>query len=154
MYVWTSLSWEQTRSTSFCILHNADCEDLPGDSENKGSTCNAGNPGSIPGLGRSSGEGDGNPLHYCRLENSMDRGAWRATVHRASKSRARLSNTFHLMLTAERQVSVLRDYREQAQKKACPYEDVFCKKEGEKESAAQGLQRPNLVTTNGERSWG
>ena len=76
----------------------------------------------------------------------MDRDAWRATVHRASKSRARLS--------AERQVSVLRDYREQAQKKACPYEDVFCKKEGETESAAQGLQRPNLVTTNGERSWG
>ena len=84
----------------------------------------------------------------------MDRGAWRATVHRASKSRARLSNTFHLMLTAERQVSALRDYSKQAQKKACTYEDLFCKKEDEKESAAQGLQRPNLVTTNGERSWG
>ena len=113
---------------------------MPGDSENKESTGKAGNQGSIPGLGRSSGEGNGNPLHYCCLENSTGRGAWRAAVHRASKSRARLSNTFHLMLTAERQVSALRDYSEQAQKKACPYEDLFCKKEGEKESAEQGLE--------------
>ena len=42
------------------------------------------------------------------------------------------------MLTAERQVSALRDYSEQAQKKACPDEDLFCKKEGEKERAGQG----------------
>ena len=37
--------------------------------------------GSIPGLGRSTGEGTGNPLHYSCLENAMDRGAWQATVH-------------------------------------------------------------------------
>ena len=43
--------------------------------------CNAGDPGLIPGLGRSPGEGNGNPLLYSRLENSTDRGAWRATVH-------------------------------------------------------------------------
>ena len=43
--------------------------------------CNAGNTGSIPGSGRSPGEGNGNPLQYSCLENPMDRGAWRATVH-------------------------------------------------------------------------
>jgi len=42
--------------------------------------------GSIPGSGRSSGEGNGNPLQYSCLENSMDRGAWRATVHGVAKS--------------------------------------------------------------------
>ena len=42
--------------------------------------------GSIPGLGRSPGGGHGNPLQYSCLENPMDRGAWRATVHRVSKS--------------------------------------------------------------------
>ena len=44
------------------------------------SACNAGEPGSIPGSGRSPGEGNGNPLQYSCLENPMDRGAWRATV--------------------------------------------------------------------------
>ena len=43
-------------------------------------------PGSIPGLGRSPGGGHGNPLQYSCLENPMDRGTWRATVHRVSKS--------------------------------------------------------------------
>ena len=42
--------------------------------------------GSIPGSGRSPGEGNGNPLQYSCLENSMDRGAWWATVHRLAKS--------------------------------------------------------------------
>ena len=45
-----------------------------------------GDPGSIPGLGRSAGQGDGNPLQYSCLENSMDRGAWWATVHDVTKS--------------------------------------------------------------------
>ena len=48
---------------------------LLGGSDGKESVCNARDPGSIPGLGRSPGEGDGNPLQYSRLENSMDRGA-------------------------------------------------------------------------------
>ena len=56
------------------------------------SACNAGDPGSIPGLGRSPGEGNGNPLQYSCLENPMDRGAWWATVHGVTKSRTRLSN--------------------------------------------------------------
>ena len=50
--------------------------DFPGGSEVKASASNAGNPGSIPGLGRSPGEGNGNPLQYSCLENPMDRGAW------------------------------------------------------------------------------
>ena len=54
---------------------------FPGGSNGKESACDAGNPGSIPGLGRSPGEGNGNPLQNSSLENSMDREAWRATVH-------------------------------------------------------------------------
>ena len=46
--------------------------------------------GSIPGLGRSPGEGHGNPLQYFCLENPLDRGAWRATVHRITQSQTRL----------------------------------------------------------------
>ena len=60
----------------------------------KESTCNAGDPSSIPGSGRSSGKGIGYPLQYSCLENSMDRGAWKATVHGVTKSRTRLSD-FH-----------------------------------------------------------
>ena len=61
-------------------------------SDYKGSACNAGDPGSIPGSGRSPGDGNGNPLEYSCLENSMDRGAWQATVHGVTKSQTRLSN--------------------------------------------------------------
>ena len=50
--------------------------DFLGGSDSKESACNAGDLGSIPGLGRSPGEGDGNPLQYSCLENSMDRGSW------------------------------------------------------------------------------
>ena len=60
--------------------------------EVKASACNAGDLGSIPGLGRSPGEGNGNPLQYSCLENPMDRGAWWAIVHGVAKSRTRLSN--------------------------------------------------------------
>ena len=52
----------------------------------KASACKAGDPGSIPGLGRSSGEGNGNPLQYSCLENPMDGGAWWATVHGLTES--------------------------------------------------------------------
>ena len=56
---------------------------------------NAGDLGSILGLGRSSGEGNGNPLQYFCLENPMDRGVWWATVHGVAKSRTRLSDFTH-----------------------------------------------------------
>ena len=59
--------------------------DFPGGSDGKASAYNAGDPGSIPGLGGSSGEGNGNPLQYSCLENPMDRGAWWATVHGVAK---------------------------------------------------------------------
>ena len=54
-------------------------------SNSKESACNMGNLGSIPGLGRSPGEGNSYPLQYSGLENSMDRRAWRATVHGVTK---------------------------------------------------------------------
>jgi len=59
---------------------------FPGGSDNKESACNAGDPGSIPGLGRCPGEGNVNPLQCSCLENPMDRGAWWATVHGVTKS--------------------------------------------------------------------
>ena len=63
---------------------------FPGGSDGKESVCNAGDLGLIPGSGRSPGEGDGNPLHCSCLENSMDKGAWWAIVHRVIKSPTRL----------------------------------------------------------------
>ena len=59
---------------------------FPGGSNSKESTCNAGDTGSIHVSGRSTGEGNGNPLQYSCLENSMDKGAWQATVHGVAKS--------------------------------------------------------------------
>ena len=64
--------------------------DFPGGSDGKASVYNAGDPGSIPGLGRSPGEGNGNPLQYSCLENPMDKGGWQATVHGVAKSLTRL----------------------------------------------------------------
>ena len=58
----------------------------------KESACSVGDPGSIPGLGRSPGEGNGSILQYSCLENSMDRGAWQATVHGVTKSQIQLSD--------------------------------------------------------------
>ena len=58
----------------------------------KESACNAGDPGSIPGSGRSPEEGNGNPLQYSCLENPMDRRPWQATVHEGHKSQTQLSD--------------------------------------------------------------
>ena len=74
--------WNQTAfSVSLSVR-----DSIPGGSDGKESPCNAGDLASIPGLGRSSGEGNGNPLQYSYLENSMDRGAWRTIVHGLAKS--------------------------------------------------------------------
>ena len=59
---------------------------FPGGSDGKESACIAGDSGSIPGLGRSPGEGNGYPRCYSCLENSLDRGAWWATVHGVAKN--------------------------------------------------------------------
>ena len=65
---------------------------FPGGSDGKASARNAVDPGSILGLGRSPGEGNGNPLQYPCLENSLNGEAWWATVHGVAKSRTRLSD--------------------------------------------------------------
>ena len=76
--------------------------DFPGDSDGKASACNEGDLGSIPGSGRSPGEGNGNPLQYSCLENPMDGRAWWATIHGVAESQTQLSDftftfTFNLI---------------------------------------------------------
>ena len=65
---------------------------FPDVSDDEDSTCNAEDPGSIPGSGRSPTEGKSYPLQYSCLENSMDRGAWWATVQGVTKSQTQLSD--------------------------------------------------------------
>ena len=72
--------------SSYSVPHG-----LPWRLSGKESTCSAGGMDLIPGTGRAPGEGNGNPLQYCCLDNPMDRGAWRAAVHGVTKSRAWLS---------------------------------------------------------------
>ena len=64
----------------------------PRGSDGQETTCDAGDPGSIPGAGRPPGEGKDNPLQYSGLGNPTDRGAWRATTHGVTNSRTRLSD--------------------------------------------------------------
>ena len=75
-------------------------QDFPGSSDGKASTYNAGDPDSIPGSGRSPGEGNGNQLQYSCLENPMDLGAWWATIHGVAKSwtRQRDFTSLHFQL--------------------------------------------------------
>ena len=94
--VYMSVSVCQSVPAFFCYL--VSIHYFPGGSEGKKSACSTGDLGSIPGSGRSPGEGNGNPLQHTCLENSMDRGSWQATVHGVSKSGTWLSNftfTFH-----------------------------------------------------------
>ena len=65
---------------------------LPCGSDDKESAYNAGDPGSIPRLGRFPGEGNGNPLQYSCLGNPMDKGAWQTAVHDVAKSQTQLNN--------------------------------------------------------------
>ena len=78
MRVWrtTSTASQLHRSFAACSVARG----FPGGSDRQESACSAGDPGSIPGFGRSPGEENGNPLQYSCLENSMDRKAWRATI--------------------------------------------------------------------------
>jgi len=69
---------------------------FPHSSVGKESACNARDPGLIPGLGRSPGEGNGNPLQYSCMESPMDRGAWQATVHS-------ITSVGHYLVTKERE---------------------------------------------------
>ena len=71
----------------------------PGGSDGKESACDAGALGSIPGWGRSPGEGNGNLFQYSCLENPMDRGVWRATVHGVAMSQLDMTEQLTLSLT-------------------------------------------------------
>ena len=75
---------------NFNLTH--DYVGFPGGSEGKESVCSAGDLGSIPGLGRSPGEANGNPLQYFCLENPMDRETWWATVRGVTKSWTQLND--------------------------------------------------------------
>ena len=91
------ISFLSYSSFSCCLLFKLSCSlvysGLPFGSDGDDSACNARDLGSIPGSGRSPGEGRGNPLQYSCLGNPMDREAWWATVHGAAKSGTRLNNT-------------------------------------------------------------
>ena len=79
-----------------CWIPHLWCDDIwrwVCSSDGKEPACNTEHPGSVPGSGGSSGEGNGNALQYSCLENPMDRGAWRATVHEVAQSQTRLTNT-------------------------------------------------------------
>ena len=78
--------WEKIFAIIYLIMG------FSGGSDGKESACNAGDPGSIPGLGKSPGEGNGYSLQHSCLENSMDTRAWWATVHGVAKSRTPLSD--------------------------------------------------------------
>ena len=82
----------------FILLRYIPSTGFPGSSAGKESACNAGDPGSIPVLGRSPGGGHGNPLQYSDLENPMDRGAWLAKPHEATKSQTQLSDSAHMCI--------------------------------------------------------
>ena len=78
-------------------------EGFSGGSDSKESACNTGDPGSVPVLGRSSGEGNGYPPHYSFLGNPMGRGTWSAIVHGVTESdmTERLTHTcMHLFIYA------------------------------------------------------
>ena len=93
-------------SYSWNPMHVVFSQGFPHGLDGKESAHNTRDLCSIQGLGRSPGEGNGNPLQYSFLENPMDRGAWQATVHRAAKSQAQLSDEhfhffFHLVISIE-----------------------------------------------------
>ena len=87
---WLRLHTSKAKGAS--LIPGQGTKRLPRGSVVKNLPANAGDAGSIPGSGRSPGGGNGNPLQYSCLENSMDRGAWQATVHGVTKSRTRLSD--------------------------------------------------------------
>ena len=103
MHIWFWASLGTHHVLSVDLFHRKDRSlallGFAGGSDGEESACNAGDAGSIPGSGTSSGEGNGNPLQHPCLENPMDRGAWWATVHRMAKSWTPLSNKHTFLFT-------------------------------------------------------
>ena len=98
--MWTLGSkWQEAKNTKKKLTSHGfiytmlDTDGTPRQCSGKASVCNAEDPVSIPGLRRSPGEENGNPLQYSCLENSLDRGAWQATVPGVARSRTRLTTT-------------------------------------------------------------
>ena len=95
-YLWVRISLDLNLTIK--LMKQNYVHDFPGGSDGKASAYNAGDPGSIPGLGRSPGEGNGNPLQYSCLENPTDGRTWWATVHGVTESQTWLSDfTFTFM---------------------------------------------------------
>ena len=86
---WQALPEKLTLAKQEQLMSN---RGFPGGANGEKSACNVGDLGSIPGSGRSPGEGHGNPLQYSCLENPMDRGAWQATFSGVTKSQTQLSD--------------------------------------------------------------
>ena len=82
---------QKVQASSYKISKHGD---IIGGSDGKESACIAGDPGSVPGSGRSPGEGHRNPIQCSCLENPMDRGAWRATIHGVTKNQTQLSDQY------------------------------------------------------------
>ena len=93
---WSFLCWVALITASVSL-------DFPGGSNGKASAYNAGDPGLIPGSGRSPGEGNGNPLQYSCLENPMD---GEATVHRVAKNQKRLSDFTFTFITCNKPIEI------------------------------------------------
>ena len=88
-------------SYSAVLCYLTCCSGFPGGAEVKVSACNVGDLGSIPGSGRSPGEGNGNSLQYSCLENPIDGGAWWATVHGSQRVRHDWGTSLSLSLIAQ-----------------------------------------------------
>ena len=103
------MSWVHiSKIQPFYFTHSFKALDFPGDSDGKEFACITGDPGLIPGLGRSPGEGNGYPFQYFCLGNPTDRGAWRSVVHEIAKSQTWLGNQqFHLKKKKKKKASQL-----------------------------------------------
>ena len=86
------LGWDDALGKETATYSSILASGFSGGSDAKESACNVEDLSSIPGLGRCPGEGNGYPLQYSRLENSVDRGAWQATFHGVTRSWTRLSD--------------------------------------------------------------
>ena len=83
----TYMEKESKQEWAYIYGYTQSCMGFPVSSDGKEAACSAGGPASIPGSGRSPGEGNGSPLQFSCLQNPMDRGGWQATVHGVTKGR-------------------------------------------------------------------